>query len=444
MKENFKILLVNPTIHDFAAYDFWIRPLGLYFVGGLLKSVGIKVELLDLMDPLSPFLPAGKKPKREFGRGKFLRQPIEHPEIMPPIKRKFCRYGLPPNATREAVESIDRPNAIFVGSMMTYWYTGTFEAIEVIRNKWKDVPVILGGVYATLCTGHARKLSAADYVAEGPAPKSVADALVFLGIDAALPDLHTILPAHELSPSADSAAFLTSTGCPLRCPYCGVHALATRFSRFPIDRVVNELKFIVEELRVHDLAIYDDAFLFDESRALKILEHISKLKRPVRIHAASGLSCRGITDRIAQAMKDAGFYTIRLGLETADIKEQARLGGKVTNEDFISAVEALRKAGYRTEQIGAYIMAGMPGQPIEEVINAVDLVIQAGIRPHISEYSPVPKSPLFEKAMETSRLDLSEPLFHNPTLLPCADLENYTTGLNKLKLDIKRRTSHLK
>jgi hypothetical protein len=32
------ILLVNPWIHDFAAYDLWMKPLGLLYLGGILLS----------------------------------------------------------------------------------------------------------------------------------------------------------------------------------------------------------------------------------------------------------------------------------------------------------------------------------------------------------------------------------------------------------------------
>jgi hypothetical protein len=35
-----QILLINPWIHDFAAYDFWLKPLGLLYLGGLLRQNG--------------------------------------------------------------------------------------------------------------------------------------------------------------------------------------------------------------------------------------------------------------------------------------------------------------------------------------------------------------------------------------------------------------------
>jgi hypothetical protein len=31
------ILLINPWIYDFAAYDFWIKPMGLMMLGAILR-----------------------------------------------------------------------------------------------------------------------------------------------------------------------------------------------------------------------------------------------------------------------------------------------------------------------------------------------------------------------------------------------------------------------
>jgi len=47
-------------------------------------------------------------------------------------------------------------------------------------------------------------------------------------------------------------------------------------------------------------------------------------------------------------------------------------------------------------------------------------VREAGAKPYPVEYSPIPGTPLFEKAKELSPFDLeNEPLYHNNSLLPC-------------------------
>ena len=112
--------------------------------------------------------------------------------------------------------------------------------------------------------------------------------------------------------------------------------------------------------------------------------------------------------------------TLRLGLETADEKLQIESGGKVSNRDFQRAVRALKRAGFGGEAIGVYLLAGMPGQRIEELKESVGYVREAGARPRIVEYSPIPGTPLFQKAKKLSSFDLeNEPLFHNNSILPC-------------------------
>jgi hypothetical protein len=61
--------------------------------------------------------------------------------------------------------------------------------------------------------------------------------------------------------------------------------------------------------------------------------------------------------------------------------------------------------------------------------------------PYLAEYSPIPHTPLWEKAVSASPYDLvSEPLFHNNTLLPCWN-EEQRRDFSKVKarvLEIRR------
>jgi len=79
---------------------------------------------------------------------------------------------------------VKKPDAVFVTSMMTYWYPGVFETIDTIRRVIPKVPVVLGGNYATLCCDHATKHSGADIVVKGDGesalPKVLKDLLMMI------------------------------------------------------------------------------------------------------------------------------------------------------------------------------------------------------------------------------------------------------------------------
>ena len=141
-------------------------------------------------------------------------------------------------------------------------------------------------------------------------------------------------------------------------------------------------------------------------------------------------------------MHQTGFRTIRLGLETSDFSLHRDLDNKVTEGDFERAVDSLLKAGFAKNQIGAYVLMGLPGQSADSVFESIDFVGRAGATPYLSEYSPIPHTPMWEQAVNHSRYDLvEEPLFHNNTLLPCWD-DSRTKELPRLKkraLEIRQK-----
>jgi hypothetical protein len=167
------LLLINPWITDFAAYDFWLKPMGLLYLAGVLRDAGYSVRLVDCMDRAHPELlkwQGIKQPvNRRWSTGKFLRAPIPKPSLYCNVPRLYARYGMPPEIFERLCLAGPKPDAILVTSGMTYWYPGVQTTSATLRRVFGDTPILLGGIYATLCTDHARKSSGADLVISGEA-----------------------------------------------------------------------------------------------------------------------------------------------------------------------------------------------------------------------------------------------------------------------------------
>ncbi|MCX5908214.1 MAG: hypothetical protein NTY64_13800 [Deltaproteobacteria bacterium] len=164
--------MVNPWVHDFSAYDLWTKPLGLLYLASILRAQGYAVSLLDCLHFSSApeeWTAALKPPKRKpQGQGHFYKEVIPKPEPLKGIPRHYRRYGLPPEVVGKWIAALPRPEVILITSLMTYWYGGLFETIVLLRKHLPGVPILLGGIYATLCSEHARKYSGADRVLPGP------------------------------------------------------------------------------------------------------------------------------------------------------------------------------------------------------------------------------------------------------------------------------------
>ena len=437
MRHTPHILLINPWITDFAAYNFWIKPLGLLHIASLLRVNGFHVTLIDCLDFYSK--------KKQYGDGNFFKTWIEKPKPLKSVRRYYSQYGIPEEVLREKLSLMEKPDVIGVTSGMTYWYPGVFKIIEIVRNCLKEAPIILGGIYATLCHEHALKYSGADYVVKGrgeiQGPKLISE-LTSNKLQTPNTELPTNdYPAFDLYPQFDFVCITTSRGCPLRCTYCASQVLYDGFDRRDPDDVVKEIEYWVTRHKIENIAFYDDALLIRPlNHIVLILKGIIEKGIQCNFHVPNGLHIRGIDEELACLLYQTGFKTLRLGFETSHETTQIETGGKVGNQEFVDAVRHLRRAGYSGDDIGVYIMVGLPGQRAEEARASIAYVQENGARPILVEYSPIPHTPLFERAKQTSQFDLeNEPLYHNNSILPC-QWEGFTMAdYRRLKEGIRRR-----
>ncbi|MBC2696042.1 MAG: B12-binding domain-containing radical SAM protein [Desulfobacteraceae bacterium] len=420
------ILLVNPWIHDFAAYDFWAKPLGLLSLASILKQHGFSITYIDCLDRFHPKAPH-IDPCTRNGRGPFLKTTIPKPKGLEHIPRNFSRYGIMLEWFREELKLIPKPDIVLVTSCMTYWYPGVKETIKIIKETYSDIIVILGGIYAGLCNEHAASHSGADIVLAGPGEKHILKlAENYTGFSVSPrfdpDDLDTFpYPAFDLQRKISYIPILTSKGCPFSCSYCASHFLnPKRMLRSPIS-VIEEIKHWHFKYNVKNFVFYDDALLVDAERhAVVLFEGLIKENLNVCFHTPNAVHIREISEKTASLMFRAGFKTIRLGLETAIFENRKELDSKVTANEFKQAVACLNKAGFQKNQVGAYLLTGLPGQTISSVEKSIREVKKNGITPVLAHYSPVPHTALWDRAVASSSYDLeADPVFTNNAIFPC-------------------------
>jgi hypothetical protein len=415
-----RILLVNPPIYDFSAYDFWLKPYGLLRVAGFLREQA-DFELFDYLDRFDPRVPPGRYRTDFCGRGAFYCEPAKKPNVFTDIPRQFRRFGIPRQEFQKFLNTHGPFDFALIQTGMTYWYPGVQEAIGDLRALSPHTKIILGGVYATICPSHARSLGA-DLVVEGLDLDPLWQSVLLT------PNDHR-LPFWDLYPRLKTGVLKLTDGCPFRCTYCSVPQVYPNFHSRALDRSLAELAFLVH-CGVDHVVFYDDALLYRPEQILKpFLTEVRKRNLQVNFHTPNALNARFVTRDLARMMIEAGFKNLYLGFESNAYAWQKKTGGKVYSDELARAVEHLLAAGADARGLHAYLIVGHCSGDEQSVEESMYFANRLGIRVMLSEFSPIPRTPDGEKCR--AWVDLDEPLWHNKTAFVIRSLGD--TEINRLK-----------
>jgi radical SAM superfamily enzyme YgiQ (UPF0313 family) len=426
MPSNKDILLVNPWIYDFTAYDFWLRPLGLLYVAAILKKhTDFRLHFIDCLDRHHPLLDR-KLRTRPDGRGAFLKEDVAKPFILKDIPRRYSRYGIPLQLFLHELEHLPSPDLVLLTCTMTYWYPGVQLVVELIRKRFGRVPVILGGVYPTLMPEHAKSSCGADIVFQGQAEKKILTLLREVLGDNSCPEhrfenLDEVpWPAFELLRSKESLPVLTSRGCPFKCTFCAAPLLYKNFEQRRPSSVVSEIEYDFQKYKTRNIAFYDDTLLLKKKHhILPFLMEIIKRNLPLVFHTPNGLHVKEIDSEIALLFKEANFQSLFLSQESFDKDVLAKSCPKVSEGDLDKALVCLEKAGYSRQEINVYLIVGLPGQDISGIRESILHVRQLGARPRLAYFSPIPGTKEWKHLVENGYLAPdANPLLHNKLTFP--------------------------
>jgi hypothetical protein len=403
-----KILLVNPPIYDFSAYDFWLKPYGLLRVAGFLRHQA-DLHLFDYLDRWHPQAAPVPQPQPDaWDRGPFAAEVVQKPALFANIPRLYRRYGLPRQSFQRWLASAGPYDVALVQTVMTYWYPGVQEVIEDIRRFSSQTQIVLGGVYTTLCPQHAQRLGADLVIEQG-------DLEPLWRLLRITPRLHEP-PLWEAYEHLPVGILKLADGCPFRCTYCSVPQVYPPFAARPLRRAYAELDLLCRR-GVRNVAFYDDALLFKPGQILlPFLRYVQQRGIGVHLHTPNALNARFLTPEVATHMVQAGFKTFYLGFESSAFAWQRHTGGKVYAEELAQAVDNLVHAGANLRQITAYLIMGHPQANRQDIETSMHFAHSLGMRLMLSEFSPIPGTPDGERCRQW--VDLDEPLWHNKTVFP--------------------------
>jgi anaerobic magnesium-protoporphyrin IX monomethyl ester cyclase len=346
-----RILLIYPYFLDDRLYaeDVGVLPIGLYYIGALLKKHGYDVEILNWHD-------INKMPR----------------EIEKTLKEK-------------------RPDVIgFSIVHANRW--GGIDIARIAKKLLAGVKIVFGGIGATFLWEHLlRNFREIDYIILGEGEYSFLELLwqikkgkgvnpgVIKGIAfrngekiVKTEDVEVVRELDQLPMPSKYFTFqhvVSSRGCPSNCTFCGSPRFWGRRVRFHSpDYFVGQLERLYQK-GVSFFYVSDDTFTMIEDRVIQICRKIVEKGLNITWFAISRVNF--VSEEMLYWMRKAGCIQISYGVESGSEKIREVLNKNIKTEDIKKAFELTSRYGILPR---AYFIYGSPGETPETIKETIDLI----------------------------------------------------------------------
>lgn len=206
--------------------------------------------------------------------------------------------------------------------------------------------------------------------------------------------LHVTFKDYQFNTKELTTSIMTSYGCPYNCVFCASKTISGQRTTFrPIEDVLAEMEYFMNQHNVRQFVFLDDEFLADRKRIEYLLEEMQRKKFDIKWKIAT-VAAWHLDDEILEKIKIAGCTQITVSIESGCQRVLREIVHKPLKLSTVPPiVKKCRELGI---DIGANVIIGFPGETWDEIRETLrfaeicdfDLV-------HIHIATPLPRTELY-------------------------------------------------
>jgi len=303
-----------------------------------------------------------------------------------------------PDKDEIILENVREFNPDIIGFTCTsFEFTRSNQIAGYLKNNGIKVPIILGGVHATIAPNEfngsnfdAFVIGDGEIVFSQIAEHKIEPKGIIQGIpiddintlpmtDWDLLDMKTILETKN-----GWINLPLSRGCPYKCSFCGVPRIHEAKNYFivrkrNVDKIVEELRYLVKRFPVNVFNFDDDLFTLNYKWLMDFTSAYKKYIYDIYgIQYIIESRLDTLIDTTAKALSDSGCREIQFGLETGSQKLLDFVHKELNYDKIIKGFALCKK--YKINSY-AYIILGIPGEDLSTLKETLTLL--ANVRPNL-------------------------------------------------------------
>ena len=450
MNKIYDITLIRPPAVEafrFATTSITL-PLGLAYISAALKKKDFKVQIIDAV---------GNEPDSRVG---------------------YYKGYLVGESLDKIVNKItSATNFIGITVVFTHEWPLVVKLIDLIKNKFPNKKIIIGGEHVSAMPEFCLATSKADYIVMGEGEETIVELIsdnlieenklkkirglgyrleneIFINPrrqrrtdldEIAIPDWQSfeVKKYHQnrfvggMYSESITVPILATRGCPYQCTYCSAPNmwLPRWIPRDPI-KVVDEIEYYKKIFNAKNFPFQDLTAIIKKEWIKAFCEEIIKRNLNITWQLPTGTRSEAIDDEISNLLKKSGMTSMAYAPESGSEETRKFIKKKMKTENLFKSINSAAKAGLN---IAVFIVIGFPHdnkKNLRENINFIKRLASQGVTDmSVGYYMALPGTQLFNSLFDSGKITLDKKYFsHILDSLAIVPSQKYCFNLSKLKL----------
>jgi magnesium-protoporphyrin IX monomethyl ester (oxidative) cyclase len=409
-----RVLLINPPIINTLPNKEFMFPPALLYLAGTVKKYGIEVKILDL-NVFKPWL-------------------FENDSFLEGLVLKYiASYN---------------PDLVGFGCIFSGVFPFIVNLSEKIHKAFKAIPMVVGGIHATVFPKEILQNTSIDYVIIGEGEEqfcaltkaidkddystlSKVDGIAYRKGKEIIVNpktrfinrLDEFLPAYDVIDFKEyyhptehwhnpkrlnfkmSVPVLSSRSCPTRCNFCSMFLVMGPSVRCrSAENMVNEIEMLYSKYGQNHFTFVDDNMNINKQHIISLCKEIIRRKLNIQFEVSNGLSVASLSKEIIDLMATAGWVRGGIGIESgSDFLRNKVIGKNLSRKKIMEVVQSIK--AHKNIYLKAWFIIGFPEETPQTLFDTYNMIRDLQIdEADVINLMPYPGTRVFEQCVRDNLL----------------------------------------
>lgn len=203
------------------------------------------------------------------------------------------------------------------------------------------------------------------------------------------PDTYPLFPHGAFFKNYPIAPIIITRGCPFSCTYCAGHLITGKKTRFrSVENIIDEIKILYHKYGIREIHIEDDNFTLNHGLVYEFCRRLKDNNLNITLACPNGVRLDTLTKELLLTMKQAGLYSISVGIESGSERILKDMKKGLTKEKIREKINLIKECGLETS---GFFIIGYPTETRKDIMESINFATSLDLkRVAFSLFKPFP------------------------------------------------------